>query len=241
MKQEAPPSPTQTASRGSHAARSSTMRQRLIEAAISCLCRVGYAATTTQRVMDEAGVSRGAMLHHFPTKVDLMIAVSEYAADQQDKIVRQRLGAKWGSNFENYMRITGAVWEAFTEPPALALIEIMTASRSDPALHERFPAVAQRIESVQQAQVFEMARAIGIEDEEIIGRMVRLHAAAMRGLAMEVIFTGNRQNSDSAVELLHWYKRKLTGELITLHKDDDTDASATARIGVVPLFNATPE
>lgn len=66
------------------------MRQRLVDAAIACLHRVGYAATITQLVMEEAGVSRGAMLHHFPTKVDLIIAVAEAAAAHQNRYVRRR-------------------------------------------------------------------------------------------------------------------------------------------------------
>src|SRR3546814_18580829 len=78
---------TRRASRGSNAERSASMRQRLLDAAIACLCRVGYAATTTNLVTEEAGVSRGAMPHHFPTRLDLVIAVGEYEAAAQNRHV----------------------------------------------------------------------------------------------------------------------------------------------------------
>jgi AcrR family transcriptional regulator len=190
------------------------MRQRLIDAAITCLRRVGYAATTTQLVMEEAGVSRGAMLHHFPTKVDLIIAVAEAAATYQDSYVRRRL-ANVTPGIDLFLAITEATWEVMCEPPASALIEIIIASRSDPALGERFPAIAERLESNQREGVWAVAKDLGIRDRDAIERMVRLHRAAMRGLAIEMMFTGDRKAADESMELLEWYKRHLTGGLLT--------------------------
>lgn len=201
--------------RGSHAERSAAMRQRLVEAAIACLHRVGYAATTVQLVMEEAGVSRGAMLHHFPTKVDLIIAVAEAAAAHQNRYVRRRLGAI-APGMDRYLAITEATWEAMREPPAIALIEIIIASRSDPALGERFPAIAAELEASQRQGVWEIARDLGVQDQDAIERMVRLHRAAMRGLAIEMLFTGDKASAEGGMELLEWYKRYLTGTLLTL-------------------------
>lgn len=217
MNAETPVRPAR-ARRGPHADRTATMRQRLIDAAVACLCRVGYAATTTQLVMDEAGVSRGAMLHHFPTKVDLMIAVSEYAAKAQDERVATTL-QNVPQGMELFIALTDATWEAMCEPPALALIEIMIASRSDPALGERFPEVERRLEEGQKEGVWEQAQLLGIRDRGAIERMFRLHRAAMRGLAIEMTFTGERAPSNDAMELLNWYKRSLTGTLLTGRQD----------------------
>lgn len=200
------------------------MRQRLVEAAIACLREVGYAATTTQMVMEKAGVSRGAMLHHFPTKVDLIIAVAEAAAAHQNSYVRRRLGAI-PAGMDRYLAITEATWEAMREPPAIALVEIIIASRSDPALGERFPAIAREFESSQREGVWEMAREMGVRDRDAIERMVRLHRAAMRGLAIEMRFTGDKQAAEDGMELLEWYKRHLTGTLLTR--------------GDAPLFDGT--
>jgi AcrR family transcriptional regulator len=200
--------------RGPHAERSASMRQRLIDAGIACLRRVGYAATTIQLVMEEAGVSRGAMLHHFPTRVDLIIAVAEAAAAHQDRYVRRRLGAV-APGIDRYLAITEATWEAMCEPPALALIEIIIASRSDPALGARFPAIAQALEAGQREGVWEMARELGIRDQDAVERMVRVHRAAMRGLAIEMMFTGDRIAAEDGMVLLEWYKRHLTGDLLT--------------------------
>src|SRR5437763_997275 len=59
------------------AERSATTRQALLDATIRCLVEDGYANTTTARVAERAGVSRGAHLHHFQTRQALVAAAAE--------------------------------------------------------------------------------------------------------------------------------------------------------------------
>jgi AcrR family transcriptional regulator len=54
-----------TATPTQQALKSAQTRARLIEATIRCIVKLGYAGTTTPQVAAEAGLSRGAMLHHF--------------------------------------------------------------------------------------------------------------------------------------------------------------------------------
>ncbi len=200
--------------RGPHAERTAAMRKRLIDAAIDCLGRLGYGATTLQVVTDVAGVSRGAVLHHFPNKADLMIAVAEYAADKQNRHVR-RLLADTKPGMDRYLAITMATWDAMTKAPAIALLEIMMGSRSDPELGERFPAVIEALETYQREGVWEQAQSVGITDKAMIEAMVHLHNAAMRGLALELMVSRDERKATSAMKLLVRYKRQLTGDLVT--------------------------
>ena len=199
--------------RGTQAHRSASMRRRLVDAAIACLCEVGYAATTIQMVTEEAGVSRGAMLHHFPTKLDLIIAVGEFAAAAQNRHVRAHL-SQVPEGPQRFLALTEATWEAICEPPALALIEIMVASRSDPILHERFPPVIQALENQQLEDVLQMAKELGINDDVTVSGMVRLHRAAMRGLVIERAFVGQGEGIAGGMELLRRHKRTLTAQLL---------------------------
>jgi AcrR family transcriptional regulator len=189
------------------------MRKRLIDAAIDCLCEQGYAATTLQSVTDVAGVSRGAILHHFPNKVDLMIAVAEYAAGKQNRRVA-RLLADAKPGMDRYMGITMATWDAMTRPPSIALIEIMMASRSDKDLSARFPAVNEALETYQSQGVWEQAQSVGIHDREAIQSMIWLHNAAMRGLVLDYMFSKKIERAEAAMKLLQQYKRVLTADLV---------------------------
>ena len=53
---------------------------RILEAAVACLAEEGYAAATTSRIQERAGVSRGSLLHQFPAKDDLLIAAVQHLA-----------------------------------------------------------------------------------------------------------------------------------------------------------------
>ena len=200
--------------RGPHAERSAAMRKRLIEGAIDCLNRVGYSATTLQLVTDAAGASRGAILHHFPSKVDLMIEVAEYAAGKQNRLVSQLL-ADTKPGMDRYLAITMATWEAMTKPPSTALLEIMMGSRSDKELGARFPAVIAALEDYQREGVWEQAQSVGITDKAAVESMIHLHNAAMRGLALELMFSRDSKKAGAAMKLLRRYKSLLTGELVT--------------------------
>lgn len=200
--------------RGPHAERTAAMRQRLIDAAITCLQELGYAATTTQIVTDRAGVSRGAILHHFPTKVDLMVAVAEYAAAYQNEFVRERL-ANVPPGMQVYLALTVATWEVILQPPAIALLEVMMATRADKTLAQMLPNVVQAFEERQREDVWRMAKRMGITDRKTVEAMVRLHRAAMRGLAIELNLSNNSEEVEASVRLLEHYKRMVTGELIT--------------------------
>ncbi|HWL49839.1 MAG TPA: helix-turn-helix domain-containing protein, partial [Acidimicrobiia bacterium] len=59
------------------------MRRRLLEATVECLVELGWAGTTTTVVSERAGVSRGAQLHHFPSKQDLVVAAVEHLSERR--------------------------------------------------------------------------------------------------------------------------------------------------------------
>ena len=63
--------------------RSVATRAALLDAAIECLVDRGYAATTTIETARRAGVSRGAQLHHFPTKAQLLATAVEHLFDRR--------------------------------------------------------------------------------------------------------------------------------------------------------------
>src|SRR5262245_21898426 len=66
-----------------NAERSAATRGKLLEATIQCLAELGYHQTSTVIVTERAGVSRGSMLHHFPTKADLMMAAAQHIRERR--------------------------------------------------------------------------------------------------------------------------------------------------------------
>ena len=138
---------TALAPRGPNAARREATRSKILAAAVQCLCEAGYAQTSTVKVASMARVARGSLLHQFPTRVDLIMAVAEYAAKAQSDYLREGLG-RVPAGRERYLASIDVTWAAFQRQESRALIEILIAARYDAELAERWiPDFAQRFEA----------------------------------------------------------------------------------------------
>src|SRR5215468_7208823 len=73
--------------------RSVATRVALLDATIEELCARGYSAATTTEIAERAGVSRGAELHHFPTKAELMTAAVEHLLERRLREFRNAMAA----------------------------------------------------------------------------------------------------------------------------------------------------
>lgn len=196
-----------------HEARSAATQLKLIEAAIHCLRTYGYAATSTTLVAEIAHLSRGAMLHQFGTKVDLMLAVAKHVIEVQNLYIAEALEA-YPPGRERFLALTDVTWAALSQPSAIALLEIMMASRSDSALGERFPAVAEELAQTQRRGAWHLAKQAGITDRAAIDAMGQLHRAAMQGLSVLMMFTPDQKTLDPMLDLLRSYKNFLADKLI---------------------------
>lgn len=115
-------------------------RQHLLEAAVACLVEFGYAGTTTQRVQDRAGVSRGALLHHFSSKAELLVASIHHIADERLEVIRQVTDSITPGP-QARPEVVAAIGKAMSGPPFIAALELWVSSRTDPELRaELLPA-----------------------------------------------------------------------------------------------------
>ena len=117
--------------RRTQAERSEAMRLRLIEATVICLASEGYAGTTVSTIITAAAVSRGAPIHHFPTKASLIEATAEH-------LIRKlyiHLGHAIRTMETSDDRLTDMIlasWrELFGNADSMAMMELMMASRRD--------------------------------------------------------------------------------------------------------------
>ena len=116
----------ETKVRRTQADRTADTRRRALDATIRCLARDGYAATTTTKVAQEAGISRGGMLHHFPTRAELL---SETLKDIEMTLRRKRIEAlsKLPPDSDMFIPLTRIGWESYQSEEAMALIELAIA------------------------------------------------------------------------------------------------------------------
>jgi AcrR family transcriptional regulator len=184
----------------SQAERSAGTQARLIEATIACLHRVGYSQTTVSMVAEAAGVSRGALTHQYATKVDLMLAVIQAAAEADVASWGELLDARPAS--EVVGAIPQAMWQALNQPAMIAVIEIMMATRSDPVLMERLRAIQVDNDAVAKRLLLDRLRAAGVEPVADSEAIYRLFVAVLRGVAIERMSLGERARAEDVIALL---------------------------------------
>jgi len=126
------------APRGRREERTATSRARILDAAVACLVESGYAGASTLRIQARAGVSRGRLLHHFPSRDELLVAASRHLANERLRAAAVRMGGLAGglTGGERLDRAVELMWETFSEPHFWAAVELWTAARTNPELRK---------------------------------------------------------------------------------------------------------
>src|SRR2546421_7716476 len=119
--------------RRTQAERTAATRAKLLDAAVACLVDLGYARTTTTVVAERAGVSRGAQLHHFPTKQELLAAALEHLYDRRREGFRKAF-ADVPADVDRVEAAIDLLWSTFSGNAFPAWLEMQVAARTDPQL-----------------------------------------------------------------------------------------------------------
>jgi len=86
-------------------------REALVEAAHDLFMERDYEQVSTEQILERSGVSRGALYHHFPTKLDLFRAV--FVASERRVIDRIAAGVSPSpSPFETLLALAGGYLRA---------------------------------------------------------------------------------------------------------------------------------
>lgn len=115
--------------------KSELTRTAILEATVRCLHRQGYARTTTEHVSIEAGVSRGAMLHHFPNRFELIKATVEHLNRiRVETFEREETVVQAGAEHSRIEEGIDTYWKQLNTPAFIVFFELKIASRTDKQL-----------------------------------------------------------------------------------------------------------
>jgi AcrR family transcriptional regulator len=170
-----------TGIRRSQAERSAATREALLDAAIDCLIDEGHASTTTSRVAERAGVSRGAHLHHFQTRTALVAAAVEQLARRWLGELREASEAL-PDGPSRTMGGLDLLHAHYASPLFQAALDLWTDARSDEELRERLI----EVERLLDRETLDLARRLFPElalTRDFEG-LVQQAVATVRGLAM---------------------------------------------------------
>lgn len=175
--------PSNAGGRRTQAERRAATRAALLDATIACLVEEGYARTTTRRVAERAGVTPGALQHHFPSKADL---VAEAIRDLADRLIEQILEPTVEASVDLRERSEALIdraWEVHRGPLFVAALELWVAARTDPESRDSLETVTaefgQRIAEATLYAFPDMVARPGFFE------VVITTLATMRGLALQ--------------------------------------------------------
>ena len=141
-------------------------RQELLDAALRVFGQRGYQATRLQDIAEAAGVTRGAIYHHFGSKAELYTALVQEASAQGNEIVGRAI-SEGGSFIEVIRRLFVYQFTALEEERRLR--DVLALTRYKTGVSEELAAVEQ-MRREQASQTVEMTAGfmrLGIEQGEL--------------------------------------------------------------------------
>jgi len=120
------------------------MRARLMDATVELLVERGFSGTSTTLVSERAGVSRGAQLHHFPTKNDLVVAAVEHLTEKRGAELAAA-SRKLPTGAKRTRAVLQVLGDHFTSPVFTAALELWVAARTDETLLAAVAPLEQRV------------------------------------------------------------------------------------------------
>lgn len=100
---------------------------------MECLIALGYAGTSISTIAERAGVSRGAMQFHFPTRSSVIVAVIGHVLQRRLDTYRADM-ARMPANADFLDYALRAYWRQIAQPEFVAQQELALAARTDPEL-----------------------------------------------------------------------------------------------------------
>ena len=163
--------------------KSAQTRVGILEAAIDCLATHGYARTTTQLIAETADISRGAMLHHYPTKGALIEAIIAYCFYKRMEMLSE--GVRNISEMQRVREFAGLeiLWRSFFTREHRAYLELNVAARTDPGVRESFAPQARRFARIWRDEGINIFPEWA-GDPERLARASDLVEAVLEGLAL---------------------------------------------------------
>jgi AcrR family transcriptional regulator len=161
--------------------RTRAMRLRLLEATVECLVERGYSGTSTTLVSERAGVSRGAQLHHFPTKNDLVVAAVEHLTEIRGAELTAAVAALPRGRQRTRAVLT-MLGDHFSSPVFIAALELWVAARTDEVLLAAVAPLEQRVGREVHRQTVELLGAD--ESKPGVRELVQATLDLVRGLGL---------------------------------------------------------
>jgi len=185
--------------------KSENTRTAILDAAVDCFYELGYANTTTDNIARRAGVSRGAMLHHFPTRFDLISAAVEHLNEQRlADFAEEESRIQQGAEQSRIEEGIDAYWRQLNSPAFVVIHELKVAARTDKELEKVLTPVLKAFDRAWYDAVTQIFPDLALSEAFI--RTNYLSQYLLEGMAAAKMIDGPKVPEK---RMLAWLKREL--------------------------------
>lgn len=189
--------PSKPATKQSRRDQAAATRTHILKVATQVLVSKGVAATTTLEVQKCAEVSRGALLHHFPTHATLLSATVGHIVELNEQAVW--VEAEAVSHLADPLaRGVWALANAYAHPSFVAELELWTVARTDERLRAALR-LSER-EVAKESQRVLNALFGPLLDQPAGQMVVRLSMEFIRGLTISTILRDDVAQRQQLIE-----------------------------------------
>ncbi len=168
---------------GKQEARRAAAHEKICQATIQCLAEIGYSETSIHKVIEPAGVSKGALQHHFPTKEDLMAATAERILENAQ--FAPVFESNKPANTRDVAQEIKQIWLLYVNTTEYrALLEILIAIRTDIELQTRLSPKLKAWEAGRLSGAMKQYKAVSGHDEDV-ELLMTMTTSMMRGLIIQ--------------------------------------------------------
>lgn len=183
--------------------KSEKTRTLILDATIDCFFEMGYGTTTTEKVARCAGVSRGAMLHHFPSRIDLVKSAVVHLNLKRIKLFEeQELKINEGAEHTKISEGIDAFWSQLHSPLFVVYHELQVAARTDDDLKGILEEASSEMELQWEKVTHSVFPDLAMSDEFQTANLLTLFL--LEGMAIRGHTEGDVPN-----RMLPWLKAQL--------------------------------
>lgn len=189
----------EVARRRTQAERSAETRTRILKAAANLIRKRGYARFRTAEVAEEAGLSRGAQLHHFPTKDSLVVATLEYVFEQAQVLSRRRASAV-NRPRDLIEAVIEDAREFFFSEHFMVAIDIVLSTSTDQSVRKQILDISRKARRPVETAWTGALAASGVPGQ-LASDIVALTLSLVRGMALRTLWDNDPKWFDELFSL----------------------------------------
>lgn len=165
-----------------------TRKQQILEAALTCFTRKGYFQTTMDEIVEESGMSKGALYWYYKSKKELFLALFDFYLHSYMNEIEKHISPD--DTYEETLKKMGSIIFKLMESDKehmVVFMEFMSFGMRDDDMKNKISTVYRDIMGIMEVMLMEKMKGTRLKKEEI-SKIVSVFAVLIDGLMLYHMF-----------------------------------------------------